>query len=382
MKKMKALIMSMVICITAIAVRSVPIAAQSESDASGSVGLESEVLIDFENAKETLKSVRLDGINKAVLCDDDSYVTQGERCLHLCPEMEEIEEGAYYADSSIVLYPKKAVYSDVEYICIDVYNPKDKNQTAILGFTGIFEEYVIEPGKNTLWLYIDRARLEYANKGQIVDLFLRFEGGSRETGALDVYIDNFRCYYAKTDYKKYANDFTQNVWYSFENEGDLANIQYHGTKMSDFSQPLFHINHDIRYIRNGTGSLRVDFRNMQNGAQDTRMFRTADGKLGDLNQYLDDLGGYYIGFPIYNANDFDIACTVQIFSNYNDENITLSGTIPAGSWSDADFAMSLEDMEEAFTGSGFDIMTIAFLFDGMPDGGTVYLDSIGVYPLE
>lgn len=376
MKKLKAIIIILLVCSTVILATRISLETQAENQTKDSK-LDCDVLISFDSAKDTLKSIRLNNINKAILCSDGKYVKQGSNCLHLCPKMDEDEKKGTQLPWEIYLYPTKAVYLDAEYVCIDVYNPSDKNIAAVLTFGSVFEEYTVEPGENTLWMYIDRARLEYSSEGQIKDFLLTFEGECKE-----LYLDNFRCYYSEMDYEKYSNDFTQNIWYSFEREGDLANIIYHGTKVSNFSQPMFNISRDIRYIKSGSGSLKVDFRNTLGGIQDTRSFRVLDNQLGDLNQYLDKLDKYYIAFPIYNPNNFDISCKVTVFSNYNDETIDVTTTIPAGSWSDSDFVITLKRMKEAFSGSGFDILTVAFEFTGMPDGGSVYLDSIGVYSNE
>ena len=377
--KKHLLVMLFSIVMTVEAVLPAEAAATSNSDDNT---LESETLIDFEDTKQTLASIRISGIARAELCNDKTYVTQGKQCLHICPSQEEIEDGSYYSGSTFFLYPRKKSYLDAEYVAVDIYNPTEYSRAVVFSYGEFFKEYTIEPGENTIWCWIDRARLDYSNSGIVKDFILSFRGESKETGSLDLYIDNFRCYYAKVDYKKYTNDFTQNTWYSFEETGDLVNFYYHGTLISTFSRPVFSINRDIRYIKSGSGSLQVDFRNTLSGVQDTRSFRTRDNMLGDLNQYLDNLEGYYLGFPIYNPNSCDITCSVRIFSNYNDESYSTYTTIPAGSWSDSDFVISLADLKAKFTGSGFDIMTIAFSIGGLPDGGTIYLDSIGVYPVE
>ena len=69
----------------------VPIEAQNEGD-SEKKELKSDVLIGFDNVKETLKLARLVNINRAEFCDDSKYVSQGKSCLRLCPEEEKIEE--------------------------------------------------------------------------------------------------------------------------------------------------------------------------------------------------------------------------------------------------------------------------------------------------
>ena len=342
--------------------------------------LDSDSIIDFEKKRNILSHVRLD-FNKAEICTEKKYVTQGKACLHLCPEMEEISEGSYYVDATLYIFPNKTSYLDTEYVSIDVYNAKEHSIKAIFGGSSVNEEFEVKPGKNTLWLYIDRALLNYSAVGQIKSFFIKFEGECKEQGSLDVYIDNMRCYYAKTDYEKYNNDFSQNVWYSFETDSDKANFWSHGTVLSEFSKPVTKINRDIRYIKSGTGSLRVDFRNTKEGAMDTRMIRTADNMTGDLNQYLSKLEQYYLGFPIYNANDFDISCAVTVISNSN-ESMGVSTIIKAGCWSSDDFCIPLDELKATFTGSGFDIMTIIFEFGAMSEEGTIYLDSLGVYSVE
>ena len=377
MKRVKAFTLSVVLCVTAV-LSYYTCCKASVGEKNDSSEMKSDILVDFEHPKTTLKQVRLSGINKAKMCNDKKYVTEGKNCLHLCPEDENISEGQYYANDSIQLYPKKTTFKDVEYISIDIYNPTDFERKVIF----YSEEYTIKPGHNTLWRYIDRARLDYTSQGVIQDFSLTFEGGSHDMGPLDVYVDNFRCYYSDIEYQAYTNDFSQNVWYSFEQTGDLANLIYMGTRLSVFSGPVYSINRDIRYIKSGTGSLKVDFRNTNTGAQDVRAFRTLDNKLGSLNQYLDNLSGYYLGFPVYNPNDTQISLSVTVFSNYQDEQVSISTIVEPNSWSSDDFILSLQTIKDKFTGEGLDVLTIVFSVSGLPQGGTIYLDSIGVYPVE
>ena len=381
MKKIRAILLVIMICATTIIVASLQAYAQGEKSSNNQV-LDSEVINGFESRKTALSSLRLDNINKATISQESKYVTQGKNCLHICPTDEPIEEGSYYRDSKIIFYPSNASFKGVEYFSIDIYNPTEKARTVIFAAEAMSKEYIVEPGANTLWLHLDRARLQYVYTNTLSEISLTIQGGDWKMGNLELYIDNFRCYYADTDFVPYTNDFSQDVWYDFNEECDLSWMLAHGTIKSVFSQPLFSINRDIRYIKSGEGSLRVDFRNTIQGAQDTRYIRTSDNQLGNLNSYMEKGGEYYLSFPVYNAYDHEISLSVLIFSNYNDEVHGVSTVIPANSWTGDDFIVTLKGLDEAFSGSGLDVKSIAFYFDGMPDEGTVYVDSIGIYPIQ
>ena len=376
MRKIKALLLAVVICILTVSSYSMQekVLAKEESQTAE---LKADILLGFENVRDTLSSVRIEGIDKAELCDVNDYVTQGKKSLHICPR--EMEEGK---DALVVLYPTKKAFLDVEYVSIDVYNSLEKDQKAIFGFMDVWKEYSLNPGKNTLWLNVDRTRLQYSYQGEIKDFFLELENGGQGAENVDVYIDNFQCYYSETSYETYEDHFKENIWYPFEEDAELYNITSHGTIKSDFSQPMFSINKDLRMIKSGTGSLKVEFRNTNSGVQDLRMFRFRDGKLGDLNQYLENADNYYISFPIYNPNSYEITCLATITSNYQYESMDVETVIKPGCWSDNDFVFSLKELEESLTGTGLDILTIVFTVGGMPEGGTIYMDSIGVYAAE
>lgn len=381
MKKIRAILLVIMICATTIIAASVQAYAQGEKS-SNNQSLDSEVINGFESRRAALSSLRLDGISKATISQDSKYVTQGKNCLHICPTDESIEKGSYYSDSKIIFYPKNSNVKGVEYLSIDIYNPTENGRTVIFGAGAMTKEYTVEPGENTLWLHMDRARLQYMYNNVMGEIILTIQGGDWQMEMLELYIDNLRYYYADTDFVPYTNDFSQDVWYDFNEESDLSWILSHGTVKSPFSAPLFSINRDIRYIKSGEGSLKVDFRNTIQGAQDTRYIRTADSQLGNLNSYMEKGGEYYLSFPVYNAYDHEISLSVLIFSNYKDEVHGVSTVIPPNSWTGEDFTVTLKELDETFSGSGLDVKSIAFYFDGMPDEGTVYVDSIGIYPIQ
>ena len=341
------------------------------------------LLLGFESEKEIIATMMYGGINKSEL--SDRYVTEGKYSLHLCPVyIEEKASDEFYNDSYVAIYngsyAEKTKFLDCEYLSIDIYNPSATDYTMLWTVDGDYDKtYTLKPGWNTLYKYISRQTLKITSNGNIGRMSLRFVGRKGAEGALDLYIDNLRYYTTDVEYVPYeAADNMLEKGFTFNDEADLRFFVYQGKILSEFSKPLYEINSDFRYCQSGNRSLKVTFRQDKNGIMDTTWFRTIDNVLGDLSAYV---GGenYYISTAIYNAYDYPISCTVILFSNYNDEAYGRNVQIPANSWSsEEDSRIYFNDLDEHFTGTGLDIMTICYYFDHIKTPGCIYVDSLNI----
>ena len=344
----------------------------------------SESLLGFEQVDELLKSVVFSANeSKIELSNDKKYVTQGEYCAKMKLNQSILNHEAYYYDSTFQVlcntkYLKKQDYTDVAYLGIDIYNNTGYAVEFLLSLSNRFQilhEATLNPGANTLMFYLDQTALNYS---EVAAFDFNFKGLKADQAPLEIYVDNFRAYAGagNQSFNDKKDDFAGENWYCFE-EGRDANLFWQfGTSESVFSMPRTSINRDKRYISQGNGSMRIDFKQKKDGTMDVTSIRSADYEMGNLNKYVGD-ENWYITFDVYNASDEPIELWAKVFSAYNNEQYGVScGTIQPGTWSDKNATrIYINDLKSRFTGVELNVLTVIFGFDGMTKASTVYMDN-------
>ena len=344
-------------------------------------------LMGFEDVNELLKSVAFTAYeSKIELCDDEQYVTQGNYCAKMKLNQSLINNSSHYYDSTFQVlcntqYLKRRDYSNVDYLAIDIYNATDYEVEFILSLGNRFNivyDTVLKPGANPLAIYLNGEAYNFS----AIDVWdFNFRGLKAEQSSLEIYVDNLRVYERAESVKMHdkKEDFATEKWYTFDNDRDAYLFWQFGTSESIFSMPRMTINRDKRYIREGNGSMKIDFKTKKDGSVDITSFRSADYELGNLNDYVGD-ENWYITFDVYNAAEFPIGVSVVVFSAYNNEQYGMNiGTIQPGTWSDRTKArIYINDLKERFTGVELNVLSLVFGFSGIQSGCTVYMDNFVV----
>jgi hypothetical protein len=336
-------------------------------------------LMSFEAVEELLQSAAISAAqSKVELNDDARYISDGGKSAHM--RMNQVKNTSGYYDNSLVQllcntkYLKKADFSDVEYLGLDIYNNSGFKVDFVLKASKwlILNRSTLDEGWNRIQIYLDRTTADFS---KITVFDLDFKGGGADDKPLDVYVDNFRAYLTQTPAVQYVQDLSGENWYTFKNMREAYAMYDMGGFESVFSMPRMSINRNTDYILTGDASLKVEFCKKRNGAMDTSSVRTADNNLGDLNRYV-GAENWYIAFDIYNATNEHIKLSSTVFSNYNDERYGISAQIAPHSWSNpAETRIYINDLKTNFTGEALNVLTVVFAF-GLTSPGTVYIDSI------
>jgi hypothetical protein len=226
---------------------------------------------------------------------------------------------------------------------VDIYNPYEEPLRAEFGYSTVVQSAIVQPGKNTLWLHIDRIKLDFVKQGENESFFVHVD--NPEGKMPDYYVDNLCAYTTEIPFQPYERDMANNIKLSFENNAETSFIT-HDSRAAAEKRVVCTINRDARYVKSGNGSLKAEY---QAGGYGT--FSISSDAIGDLNEYL--LDPYDMIIPVYNPNDFAVGLTIQVYGDYQSENMFLTQQIAPDSW--CDFSFSVEQMSAYFTGDGLTI---------------------------
>ncbi len=335
-----------------------------------------KVLLSFESVKEIQSMTLYRGINKAEVNKDAKYVTEGASSLRICPNLEAVDgvyESSYIAFLGGGKYFTKTNFNDVFCLSVDVYNPSAENYSMVWGVRGNdSSSYVVKSGWNTFYKYVDREMLYSNNEGYVKLISFFFEGREESFGALDVYLDNIRYY-------ETATNFDKNVSYSkeiirFENKVEKNVFEVQKKSGDVLAECTLTINEDIRFLKSGTGSLKITAGNSLSDVADKPVLKALGSDLPDLNKYRND--NWYFTMPVFNATERVISCSIQFTSPL--EQYYYAFEIAPMSWAKESEKISVDHIKSQFAGDGIDVQSITVKFEGIIPGESVYIDSIGV----
>ena len=336
-----------------------------------------EILLSFESVREISSMTIYKGVNKAEFNRDEKYISDGKASFRLCPKVSP-KEGKY-EDAYVAFYGTnssfftKTNFSDCNYLSVDVYNPSQTDYQLVWGATGLDNDfYTVKPGWNTLYKYIDRAMLDYRNKGYIELLSFSFGGRTEKEGALDVYIDNIRYYQTEQPFEKFQPTGKELINFSNSIESCLFTVENQSASL--LARCRLTNNKDPRYFITGTGSLQVTAGLGEVEYPDKPLLSIDRSLLPDFSKYLND--GWYFTLPIYNGCDSAVTCVLTFASAIGEYSLTFN--IPANSWGEEYARIGVDFIKSQFAGSGLDIAKISIRFEGMEAGESVYIDCIGV----
>ena len=339
-------------------------------------------LLSFESYEEMLRSMTFLGANSKIeLNTDKRYVTDGERSMHLKMNGVLGENAAVYEDSAFHVLPatpnlQKADFTDTAYFGLDIWNESGFEVEFMFGSYRVW----LKEGLNRLAIATERIAENYKN---ISSFAFHFRGGTAEQGPMDLYIDNFRAFLDDESVLQKTMDFSGDVWYDFSDAAQTKCFLDFGGYDSEFTKPEFSVNRDTAYTLSGDTSMKVRFFEKRDGSgMDCTAIRTSSGTteqpvmLGDFTKY-EGPENWYLTSNVFNATDRPIKVTMQVWTFSNEIVTTPEISIAPGAWGDPSaMRIYVNDMQEQLTGTGLDIQTIIFLFSGIEEDGTVYVDHI------
>ena len=335
-----------------------------------------KVLLSFESVKEIQSMTLYRGINKVEVNKNSNYVIDGNSSLRVCPNSDSIDgvfESSYIAFLGGGKYFTKTNFNDVNCLSVDIYNATQNDLLMIWGVRGNdSSSYVVKSGWNKFFKYIDRELLYANNEGYVEQISFFFEGREESLGMLDVYIDNVRYYETNIEFEKnlvttqeiirFDNKVEKNVFEVLKKSGDVM------------AECVLTINNDLRYLKSGSGSLKITAGNKLAETVDKPVLKILGSDLPDFDKYRNN--GWSFTMPVFNGSNNTISCSIQFSSPLED--FYYAFEIAPNSWAKESERISVDHIKSQFAGDGLDIQSITIKLEGLCAGESVYIDSIGV----
>ena len=333
-----------------------------------------QLLCDFESEREMTSVVYRNYYGKIEICDDEEYVTSGEKCAKFSfrPGVSDIRIAILPGTK----YCKKLDFTDTLAIELDAYNASDEDIEVCFSYgANVFT--VLKAGKNHLIFPIKRTAIDVSGPSDI-SLYIKGVDSAEQEKQYVIYMDNLVAVTEKNSVS--VGDIDYSDGYLFDDENIVYNsFLYMGSSESIFNRPRYSLNRDTKYILSGSGSMKVEFFPLKNGGGvSTLGFRTINGtNMLKWNAY--DYDSAYISADLFNANNVDLDIRLAVFTATNNS-IQKSFTVKANSWSkSSESKILLRDILNLDVTENLDIMTIVVFVSGMePSGGVIYLDNISI----
>lgn len=335
-----------------------------------------KVLLSFESEKELQSMTLYREINKVEVNREKDYITDGEGSLRICPNLEPLD-GVYPSSYIAFLgggkYFTKTNLNDVNCLSVDVYNPSTSDYFLVWGVRGNDStSYIIKSGWNKLYKYVDREMLYANNEGYVEMISFFFEGREESLGNLDVYLDNIRYYETAETFEKLSVSAKEIIRFENKVEKNVFEVQ---KKSGDVTaECVLSINQDLRFIKSGTGSLKITAGSSAAEVVDKPVLKALGSNLPDFNNYRND--GWYFTMPVFNGSKNIVSCSLQFSSPL--ESYYYAFEIAPMSWAKESEKISVDHIKAQFAGDGIDVQSITVKFEGLKAGDSVYIDCIGV----
>ena len=335
-----------------------------------------KVLLSFESVKEIQSMTLYRGINKVEVNKNKDYIVDGNSSLRVCPNsniVDGVYESSYIAFLGGGKYFTKTNFNDVKCLSVDIYNATENDLLLVWGVRGNdSSSYIVKSGWNKFFKYIDRELLYSNNEGYVKQISFFFEGREENLGMLDVYIDNVRYYETDIEFEKtqvsaqelirFDNKVEKNIFEVLKKSGDVL------------AECVLTINNDIRYLKSGSGSLKITAGNKLAETVDKPVLKILGSDLPDFDKYRND--GWSFTMPVFNGGQNTISCSLQFSSPLED--FYYAFEIAPMSWAKESEKISVDHIKSQFAGDGIDIQSITIKIEGLRAGESAYIDCIGV----
>lgn len=345
-------------------------------------GLSVKTMTDFESVQEIMSlKVTASESKLALNKEDKQYITSGEGSLKMTFNAKMTAIG-YYEDNIVQFIPQQKYFEITDFANVvgfaaDIWNENDYEVETCLSFNNrvtVIGYRTLQKGYNSVIFTFDNNQVYAFAKREIQTVDLSFYSGR---GNDVLYMDNVRLISSEKEYVPYDYKaaFSKDLNYSFDTEAETYPIIDLGGYDSIFSRARVSVNRDKRFVKLGEGSLKVDFKTSpKTGKIDNNVIRTYDNMTGDFNAYVGK--GYYLKADVFNPCDKDVVIEFKVFSTIDDETYAIAVNIKAGSWSDGNLKIAVDDIKNAFTNDRVSVLTVVFGFYGLDGGDSVYIDNI------
>lgn len=345
------------------------------------------LLSGFESMEELHSMVFSNLRGRLELAEGAEYVTEGKYAVKLSMEGKTLLSDAYYEDNEFYILPgnvylEKTDYSDVKSYTLDIYNAFDRAVEFSFGYNNaranddnfVLGYRTLQKGMNHLKFEVDNSAVcAFTDVTALKNFFFMVEGREKDEDPIVLYIDNFRAQLTDADFTPGRSDSA----IDFSEPADFARFGEFGASTSYLRRPRFTENTDLQYVLSGKSSMKVEFFAKRFGeGVDCVGFRTKDYTLTGWNDV--DQSKTWLSYDLYNATDARISVSMTVYSNVN-ETYEVLATIEPHSWAAPDQTrVLLADLNERFTGTALNIMTVTFQFGNLKPGSCVYLDNLSL----
>ena len=345
------------------------------------------LLSGFESMEELGSMVFSNLRGRLELADGAEYVTEGKYAVKLSMEGKTLLNGAYCEDNEFYLLPgtaylEKTDYSDVKSYTMDVYNAFGRPLEFSFGYNNaranddnfVLGYRTLEKGMNHLKFEVNNSAVSaFMDVTAVKNFFFMIEGREKDEGPVVLYFDNFRAQLTDADFTPGSSDSV----IDFSDPADFARFGEFGASTSYLRRPRFSENTDLRYVLSGKSSMKVEFFAKRYGeGVDCVGFRSKDYTLTGWNDV--DQSKTWLSYDLYNATDARISVSMTVYTNVN-ETYEVFATVEPHSWAAPEQTrVLLSELNDRFTGTALNIMTVTFQFGNLTPGSCVYLDNLSL----
>lgn len=340
------------------------------------------------NEKRDMASIYYLNFNKVTLNTDSAYVSEGTGSYLL--EKKTVSE--YYADilagSSFIEFHDgfaidKIEYDNLSYFSIDAYNPQTGDMFAATRINdGAVTQYTLNPGWNTLYVYVDREDLAIVGDEKIEKVRFYFDYDVSKDDEFKVYVDNFRMWTTDipAETANTGNAIGEDYIYEFKYASELQTVSATMTSPNISDAAKITINKESRFTNSQSTSLKIEYKHHDDTAVFNSTVAFKDENMGPKLRKYETIEGSYMSFNIYNDGDTDLVCHLRAKGDLINAPYVQTFVIPARGWiKDAKVMISdLKAFYAQYSDVIMDVTALSFDIVGLKDGVNVYFDAIKV----
>ena len=361
-------------------------------------------IADFETLDELRDMNYLNSFGKASLNEDEQYVTSGEHSIRLEIHGNSAEGPIYYPMFWIYSTQpynslNKKDFTDVDYFTVDIYNASDRDleMTFEYGYQITMSSshppqipFTLKQGWNYLTIpFLREAAMQGFDIRQL-DTFLFIFRNLKEGESVPViYMDRFLAHKAEEPMGSYEKVRAEHEIFAFEELIDVKSMYVSGIYMHFYGNAILDQNYDLRYVREGIGSLKVVNRPFPKNPYADYNDSPSFGFRGDAVKDICDFSSYEaVKFSVFNASDRNWDWAFYVHDSQGAGYAKYGLTAKKGEWSE--FVIPIADIA---TGTGTvagetvsidltDITSISWAYNGFTEGTDLvfYLDAVEFVP--
>lgn len=253
MKKIIAIILTLLTCLGLVA-------CGGDSSSNNKVTLSS-----FSSIAELRSFKCYNYMNKLEVNTEKDYVTDGKTSAKLTIDGENggVPELYIFTDTK---WNTKKDFSDVQALSVDVFNASTQAHTMKFSFvtrySGITrseytgKEFTLAPGYNKIIMNVDR---EVASQACFITKveYIKFVFENGHANPYVIYMDNLQAHLTKESLPTVTKEYKENELLFFDDKVDRYYVSPSLEMAMATHAPAISINRNKKYVRSGTGSLKI-----------------------------------------------------------------------------------------------------------------------------